>query len=151
MPQLRFIVAVATMGVVLTACGGDGPTDPGGDDNNNNNGGDTRVIKDNPSFSQDVYEIFQRRGCTASSCHGSGAGGLTLSSASGAYTALVGTPSAGTGEVLVIASDAANSYLVKKLEGTAAAGARMPPGGSALDNIDLTNIKNWINQGANNN
>ena len=53
--------------------------------------------------------------------------------------------------MLVIASDAANSYLVMKLEGTAGAGARMPLGGAALDNIDMTNIKNWINQGAKNN
>ena len=59
--------------------------------------------------------------------------------------------STGTGEVRVIVSDAVNSYLVKKLEGTAGVGSRMPLGGSPLDNIDLTNVKNWINQGAKNN
>ena len=141
-PRLRSTLAVVALGVFLTACSDDSPTDPGDDE---------RAIKDNPSFAQDIFEIFERRGCTVSGCHGGGAGGLTLSSAAGSYTALVGVASNGTGEVLVIASDAANSYLVKKLEGTAAAGARMPLGGAALDNIDLTNIKNWINQGAANN
>ena len=143
--------ALPTLLVLLAAaCGGDGPTDPGGD-GGDGNGGDTRQIIDDPSYSQHVWEIFQRRGCSASSCHGGGAGGLSMSSASVAYEQLVSVPSTGTGEVRVIASDAANSYLVKKLEGTQGAGSRMPLGGTPLDNIDLTNIKNWINQGAKNN
>jgi hypothetical protein len=153
MSEFRSILSIATLGLFLAACGGsDSPTDPGG--NNNDDGGTgsgARVIKDDPSFASDIFEIFQRRGCTASGCHGSSAGGLELSSSNGSYAALVGVSSSATGEVFVIASDAANSYLVKKLEGTAAAGQRMPLGGEALDNIDLTNIKNWINQGAKNN
>ena len=81
-----------------------------------------------------------------------GAGGLTLSSnAATSHGNLVGVASPTTGEIRVIANDATNSYLVKKLEGTASAGSRMPIGGSALDNTDLTNIKNWINTGAPNN
>ncbi len=54
-------------------------------------------------------------------------------------------------EVRVIAGDAQNSYLVKKLEGRQTVGARMPLNGAPLDNIDLTNIRNWIDQGAQNN
>lgn len=39
-----------------------------------------------------------------------------------------------------------------QLEGASGiAGSRMPLGGTPLDNIDLTNTKNWINQGAANN
>ena len=153
MSNVRSILSIATLGLFLTACGGsDSPTDPGNSNGGNNGaGGATRIIKADPSFGQDVFEILQRRGCTASSCHGGGAGGLTMTSSSGAFAALVGVASSGTGEILVIASDAANSYLVKKLEGTASAGQQMPLGGAALDNIDLTNIKNWINQGAKNN
>ena len=153
MPILRSFISVVALGLFLTACGGSAsPTVPGiSDDNDDGTGGDTRSIKADPSFSQDVFEIFTRRGCTASSCHGGGAGGLTMTSASGAFTNLVGVASTGTGEVRVIVSDAVNSYLVKKLEGTAAVGSRMPLGGSPLDNIDLTNVKNWINQGAKNN
>ena len=32
-----------------------------------------------------------------------------------------------------------------------AAGTRMPPTGSPLDTIDLTNLKNWISRGAKDN
>ena len=153
MPNVRSILSIATVGLFLTACGGsDSPTDPGG--NNNDDGGagsGARTIKADPSFGQDIFEILERRGCTSAGCHGGGAGGLMMSSSSGAFAALVGVASSATGEVFVIAGDAANSYLVKKLEGTAAAGQRMPIGREALDNIDLTNIKNWINQGAKNN
>ena len=46
--------------------------------------------------------------------------------------------------------DAANSYIVIKLEGRQTVGAKMPLGGS-LDAISLQNIKNWINKGAKNN
>jgi len=66
---------------------------------------------------------------------------------------LVDVASPRSGEIRVIAGDAQNSYLVKKLEGRQGNGngSQMPLGGAALDNIDLTNIKNWINTGAPNN
>ncbi len=140
----------------LAACGGsDSPTAPDtGGGNTGNTGGDTRTIKVNPEFGADIVEIFTRRGCTSSSCHGGGAGELTLSSnASTTHGNLVGVASPTSGEIRVIANDAANSYLVKKLEGTQGSGngQRMPQTGSPLDNTDLTNIKNWINTAAPNN
>ena len=73
-----------------------------------------------------------------------------MSSASGAYAALVNVASPATGEVRVIPGNANDSYLVKKLEGRQNAGVRMPVGGQ-LSDTDLTNVKNWINQGAKNN
>jgi len=93
---------VLALTVVFTACGGsDGPTgpdpDPGG-----GNGTTGRTIKDTPSFSNDVVEIFVRRGCTDGSCHGGAQGGLTLSStASVSYTNLVNVPSPTSGEIRV--------------------------------------------------
>jgi hypothetical protein len=51
----------------------------------------------------------------------------------------------------VIPGNANDSYIVVKVEGRQTVGVRMPLGGSALDNIDLTNLKNWINLGAKNN
>jgi len=142
-----------TLVLLLTACGGGGgPTDPGGGgggNNGGNSGGPT--VKADPSFANDVMEVFDRRGCTASSCHGGGQGGLTMSSASTAYANLVNVQSPNSGEVRVIPGNANDSYLVKKLEGRQAVGARMPNGGSPLDATDLANIKNWINQGAKNN
>ena len=139
--------------LLLAACGGgDSPTGPDDQDPGPGDPGTpTRTIKDDPSFSQDIFEIFTRRGCTASGCHGGGAGGLTMTSASGAFTQLVGVVSNASGEVRVIPGDPANSYLVKKLEGRQSVGARMPLGGAPLDSIDLTNIRNWIGKGAKNN
>jgi hypothetical protein len=64
---------------------------------------------------------------------------------------LVNVPSDGTGEILVIPSNATGSYLTKKLDGSQGAGSRMPLGGAALDETDMKNIENWINQGAKNN
>ncbi|HIF38902.1 MAG TPA: hypothetical protein EYQ69_06790 [Gemmatimonadetes bacterium] len=108
----------------------------------------TRSVKADPSYEKDIWEIFVRNGCSASSCHGGGAGGLSLSTSAGSYAMLVGVASSGTGEVFVIPSNAAGSYLVKKLDGSQSVGSRMPLGGAVLDDTDMKNIKNWINQGA---
>ena len=65
---------------------------------------------------------------------------------------LIGVPSTSEpGLNRVTPSDATNSYIVIKLEGRQTVGARMPLGRTPLDNVDLTNIKNWINNGAMNN
>lgn len=86
--------------------------------------------------------------CTG--CH-AGAGapvGLRLDTAN-AYALLVGVAS---GEVpslqRVKPGDPANSYLVHKLEGTAAVGARMPFGGPYLDDATIAVIRTWIANGA---
>ena len=138
--------------VFFVACsGGDSPTEPGGNNNGGNTGGTTGpTVKADPSFASDIWEALGRNGCTASGCHGTGQGGLTLASTAGAYGNLVNIASPTTGEIRVIPGNASDSYLVKKLEGRQSAGVRMPVGGQ-LDATDLTNIKNWINQGAKNN
>lgn len=59
-------------------------------------------------------------------------------------------PGAESEYVLVKPFDATNSYVVIRLEGRQRIGLTMPFG-SSLDSIDLTNIKNWINNGALNN
>ncbi|MDH3578328.1 MAG: hypothetical protein OEO71_11010 [Gammaproteobacteria bacterium] len=48
-------------------------------------------------------------------------------------------------------ADTANSYLIQKLEGTAAVGSRMPQGGPFLDQATMDMIKQWINDDAPNN
>ena len=50
----------------------------------------------------------------------------------------------------VTPNDITVSYLWLKISGTTA-GTQMPQGGGPLDNIDQTNIMNWINTGAPNN
>lgn len=143
-------VAALALATFLAACGGgDGPTDPGGNGGGTGGGTTTPSIKDDPSFAGDIVPAFARGGCTAGGCHGSpGEAGLNL--ASSPYTALVNVPSTQTGEVRVIPGNANDSYLVKKLEGRAAVGVRMPVGGQ-MGAVDLQNVKNWINQGAKNN
>jgi len=149
----RFSSVLFLLGAaLLVACGGsDGSTGPY-DDGGGGNPGATREILASPSFSQNITEIFIRRGCTASSCHGTATSNNLDLRATAAYSNLVNVTAFGDGnEIRVIPGDAQNSYIVKKLEGRQTAGARMPFNGTPLDNIDLTNIRNWIDQGAANN
>ncbi|MEX2468067.1 MAG: hypothetical protein WD995_14240 [Gemmatimonadota bacterium] len=146
--SVRALGSALVAAAFLAACGGsdDSPMAPG-------DGGDDRVVLMDPSFATDIQEIILRRGCSASQCHGSGEGGMTLTnSASSNYNAWVGVESTSEPSFLrVEPGDPDNSYVVIKLEGRQSAGARMPLGASPLDDVDLTNIRNWIAAGAQNN
>lgn len=143
--ELRLSVLLVTALVVpLFACYGNGGTGLDGDNGQ-------REIKTNPSFASDINEIFQRRGCSASSCHGAAGGqaGLELTaSASANYAQLVNVPATSENFLRVEPGNATDSYLVIKLEDRQVVGAQMPLNAAPLDDIDLTNIKNWINNGA---
>ena len=144
--SLTLSLAVAAA-LTLGACGdsGTGPDDDGG------NNGNTRTIVADPSFATVIQEVFNRRGCASGSCHGSTqAAGLSLTSST-SYANLVNVTATQSAAARVIPGDANGSYLIVKVEGRQTVGARMPFGGAVLDNIDLTNLKNWINQGAKNN
>ena len=139
--------------VFLSACGESG-TDPG----NGNGGGDVREIVANPSFATHINEILERRGCTAAGCHGAGGGGATqtglvLEAGSAAnYAQLFNVASSQQPTILrVDPGDAASSYLIIKLQANPPSGLRMPRNGTPLDDIDMTNIMNWINNDAPNN
>jgi len=135
----------------LAACGDSGTGPENNSSNGGGNGNDTRVIVTDPSFAAVIQEIFNRKGCAAGSCHGSArSAGLSLASGS-SYTSLVNVTSTQSTSLRVIPGNANDSYLIVKVEGRQTVGDRMPAGGSPLDNIDLTNLKNWINQGAKNN
>lgn len=140
--------------LTISACGGGG--DPVGPDGDNNGGGGngntvTRVVKAQPSFADDIQEIFNRRSCASSNCHGTAQeAGLDLRSGN-SYGNLVGVQATQEDVVRVVPLNANDSYLVIKLENRQTVGVRMPIGGAALDSIDLTNIKNWINNGAESN
>ena len=113
-----------------------------------------------PTFASIQKEIFNtqdssgRLACVQ--CHTNvgrnPSAGLNLIDAT-SYGVLVGRPSANKpGEVLVIAGDPDNSYIVKKLEGAASiAGVRMPRGtGPYLTQGQMLVIRRWIQAGAKN-
>lgn len=146
--KLTIFLAVA-VSLTTGACGDSstGPDPgPGG-----GGGGDPRVIVADPAFGAVIQEIFTRKGCSASSCHGSAQSASLNLSAASAYGNLVNVVATQSTAARVIPGDANASYLVIKVEGRQSVGGRMPLGGSPLDNIDITNLKNWINQGAKNN
>jgi hypothetical protein len=99
------------------------------------------------AFSE-IREEILLPSCGFASCHGSGAGDLTID-AEGAWDALVEVPSAvAPDEILVIPGDPDGSYLVKKLEGDPGiVGLQMPQGGQ-LPESDLDAIRDWIARGA---
>jgi hypothetical protein len=106
------------------------------------------------TLSQLQSSIFTPR---CSGCHnGVGAGlpgSMDLSSTASTFAALVGKASIEKPALQrVQAGDAANSYVVHKLEGAASiGGSRMPLGGPFLDQATIDQVKEWINSGAANN
>ena len=94
---------------------------------------------------------------TCSGCHSGPTSsalpsGMNLSSTAASFAALVNVASLQVSTLnRVTPSDTANSYLIQKLEGTAAMGVRMPQGGPFLDQATMDMIKQWINDGAPNN
>jgi uncharacterized protein (TIGR03118 family) len=96
-------------------------------------------------------------GPICSGCHtGVGAslpGSMNLSSAAASFASLVGVASVENASFLrVKAGDAANSYIIHKLLGSAdITGARMPFGGTPLTQAQIDTFSSWINAGAANN
>jgi hypothetical protein len=97
-----------------------------------------------------VQQIFTQS-CALPSCHSGVArqGGLVLDEEGVSYRALVDRPSmAASGETLVVPGDPDASYLIQKLQGTAAMGVQMPQGGQPLSKGTIKLIAQWIARGA---
>ena len=74
--------------------------------------------------------------------------GLRLDSAN-AFNSLVGVPANEVGGLLRIDPfNPDDSYLVQKIEGTAAVGGQMPLGGPPLPDEDIMLIRQWVLEGA---
>lgn len=83
-------------------------------------------------------------------CHSGGSApeGLQLDEAN-SYTMLINIASEQEPSILRVApNNANNSYLIQKLEGTAASGSQMPRGGPALSQETIDVVREWINNGA---
>lgn len=86
--------------------------------------------------------------CTVCHAGANAPHGLRLDAAD-SYGLLVGVPSVEVPSLLrVKAGDPDNSYLIQKLEGHAAVGARMPLGGPYLPTDVIAVIRQWITAGA---
>jgi len=93
--------------------------------------------------------------CAVSGCHTGPTGpilpaGMDLSTESASFASLVNVASLQQPGILRVApNNADGSYLVQKLEGTAASGMQMPLGGGTLDPPVIEAIRAWIDAGAN--
>ena len=130
----------------LAACSGGS----GGDNNNNDNGdANPPPAAFNPVFSEIQANVLTPT-CAVSGCH-TGAGapqGLRLDDAN-SYGLLVDQPSSQVPATLRVApGDPDNSYLIRKLEGTASVGAQMPLNGAPLEQSTIDIIRQWITDGA---
>ena len=101
-----------------------------------------------PTFDDIQATVFTPT-CATSGCHaGSGQAGLVLE-AGVSFDNLVNVPSTQAPNLdRVEPGDPDNSYLIRKLEGTASTGARMPFGGAPLDQSVIDDIRQWISSGA---
>ena len=102
-----------------------------------------------PNFSEIQSNVFTPT-CATAGCHiGAGAPqGLRLD-ATNSYGLLVNVASNEEPGLLRVApGDPDNSYLIQKLEGTAATGGRMPLGGAPLPQSTIDIIRQWITDGA---
>jgi hypothetical protein len=137
-------LATTTVIAGVASCGGgdDGYGNGGG--GGGGGGGGTTLQANFTSIQDNVFTPI----CTT--CH-TGAGapqGLRLDSAN-SYALLVGVASQEQPALQrVAAGDPNNSYLIKKLEGTASVGGRMPLGGTPLAQSDIDVIRQWITDGA---
>jgi mono/diheme cytochrome c family protein len=92
-------------------------------------------------------------GARCSGCHNGSGGGLpgsmNLSNVAATANALINVTSQEVASLKrVKPGDPGNSYVVQKLEGTAASGARMPLGGPYLDQATINQVRDWIQAGA---
>jgi len=86
--------------------------------------------------------------CTACHAGATAPEGLRLDGTD-SYALLVNVPSTEDSSVLRVSpGDPDNSYLIQKLEGHAAVGARMPYGGPYLADTVIAVIRQWISDGA---
>jgi hypothetical protein len=96
---------------------------------------------DEVSFSQHVLPIFQQHGCI--SCHG-GEAGLFV-------TSVAGLLEGGEHGPAIVPFDADNSILVGKISPNPPFGDRMPQGAPPVPPDQQNIIKQWIDEGAEDN
>jgi hypothetical protein len=125
--------------VLLAACGSGG-----GDGGGGGGGGDPPIVATLESIQDNVFTPI----CIT--CHAGAAApqGLRLEEGM-SHAMLVNVPSVEVPALLrVDPGNPDDSYLIQKIEGTAAVGGRMPLGGPALPQATIDAIRQWITNGA---
>jgi hypothetical protein len=125
--------------VLLAACGSGG-----GDGGGGGGGGDPPIVATLESIQDNVFTPI----CIT--CHAGAAApqGLRLEEGM-SHAMLVNVPSVEVPALLrVDPGNPDDSYLIQKIEGTAAVGGRMPLGGPALPQATIDAIRQWITDGA---
>jgi hypothetical protein len=125
--------------LVVTACDG-GVTESRQEDC-----GPPATTPDTPAtvgFHEDILPIFTKYGCASIDCHGGSFPQSDYPLTGYATVFGPGKEAAERGTCDVLPGDAQNSYLVKKVEGRAEVGARMPLGGDPIAPQDLQTIRN---------
>lgn len=133
---LSTLLGLMLIGVL--GCSSDSGTNSNGDDDGNTNG-------DPVSFSQDVNPILQSS-CSFSNCHGGTPPESGFSTAS--YETVTGNADHGP---LVVPGDASSSNLYLKVTANPPFGERMPRGMTPLSASQINTIRDWINEGAEDN
>lgn len=142
------LIFFCSLGLVLSSCGS---TDGGGGNGGNGNGGGGNGgggggIGTEPTFAN-VQQIFNGS-CSGSGCHiGQRTNGVQLDS----YENVIESRGDQYGGLVVVPGDAANSPLVDKIEPNPEHGVRMPETGNYLSDARITQIRAWIDNGAENN
>ena len=135
-------VSLCGVGLALAGCAGDGS---GLDENG-------RPITESAEALQPTFDSIQTNVLTpiCTTCHAGAAAPLGLRlDEEAAYAMLVGAPSVEAPALLRVApGDPDASYLIQKIEGTAAVGARMPLNGPPLGSETIAVIRQWIADGA---
>jgi hypothetical protein len=138
-------VILLSLSMSLVACGsgGGGYDNGGGDGGGGGSGGSTLL----PNF-QSIQDNVLTPICTACHVGATAPLGLRLDEAN-AYALLVGVASVQEPALLRVDPGNPNdSYLIRKLEGTASTGGQMPLGGTPLSAADIAVIRQWISDGA---
>ena len=152
------LVAMKTMVLSLlalvivgaAACGGDSPTAPTTPSTTPTTPTTPATGNLTATLSSIQSEVFNPS-CVAHHGPSVAEAGLDISEGR-SFENLVNVTSAQVGLDLVEPNDAENSYLIHKLDGRAGiVGARMPPNGPFITEEALDIIKQWINEGAQDN
>lgn len=142
------IVLLCCFGLLFGACSDSstGTTNGDGDNNNGNGNNGGNIIGTEPTFSN-VQQILEQS-CGGAGCHvGERTNGVRLDS----YENVMESEGQQYGELVVQAGDGAGSPLVDKIQPDPEYGVRMPENGNYLTSERINQIREWIDNGAEDN